>query len=135
MLLALDFRFFLPEVLLESSWLASGLLLIMGFIQIRGIQALYQDVTRRGYQPPPDAAPAPGPEPVPAPERVPEPVPPPPPVVRHYVRQTVLPGTIWVSRTGKAYHVYQDCQYVHEKAQVDNYQVCLTCQKKHKTRQ
>ena len=147
MLLALDFRFFLPEMLLASSWWASIVLLVMGIIQVRGLQAFYQDFRRQRGPPPvpppaaaPEAAPvpppAPAPEAAPAPERVPEAVPPPPPVVRHYIRTTSLPDDIWVAKkSGQPYHIFQDCQYIYQKAQVKHYELCTVCQQKQRARQ
>ena len=55
--------------------------------------------------------------------------------MRHYARTTVLPDHIYVaSKSGKAYHIFQGCQYVDKNAQVNRYQVCSVCQQKHKAR-
>ena len=153
--MVLDFRLVLPEVLQESSWFSSCILLIQGYLLARGIQAVYQDVTRGRHLPrvpapvPPEPQPAPVP-PVPSPRVVP-PVPPPeadPPAprpapeevpeatpavlrVHHHHTRVVPPDDIFRTTEGQSYHLFRDCQYIRSMAHIKTNQLCSRCQQKH----
>ena len=100
------------SMVVDSSWFASTLLLLMAFVQMRGCLAFYQDLTRTRLEAPPPAG-------VPEPAKAPTPA---------------HPETIWLAKTGKVYHIYPDCQYVKKAAQAEQFHLCTSCQKKTKQR-
>ena len=128
LLFAMDFKPSFPDVL---QWM---FLAIMGVIQIRGIQAFYQDFTshraRPQRQPEPPEPPAVPESPMEPPVPPPAPPPEPPVVVRHYIRHQCFPEKVWASKTGTSYHLREDCQYVRQKAKVTSLDLCLVCQQK-----
>ena len=125
LLFAMDFQ---PEVLQLM------VLAMMGVIQIRGIQAFYQDFTRyrarTQRQPEPPEPPAVPESPMEPPVAPPAPPPAPPVIVRHYTRHQCFAEKVWASKTGTSYHLREDCQYVRQKAKVTSLELCLVCQQK-----
>ena len=165
MYVMVDFRFFLPEILQESSWLSSCILLIQGYLLARGIVAVYQDCTRARHSPrvpapvPPEAEPRAEQEPQPAPSpRVVPPVPPPeadppapqpapeevpeaPPAVpfpvriHHHHTTEVHPVEIFRTTEGQSYHLFRDCQHIRSMSNIKTNQLCSRCQQKHQRMQ
>ena len=120
---------------LTSSTLASIVFVVLFVIQVRGLQAMYQDFRsfRQGQPPATPVSPQPPATPV-----SPKPEPPvtsmtsdslpDPPVVRHY--RWKAPEKIFTSKCGKKYHLSPECQYLASKSGFTSYEVCKVCQEK-----